>query len=270
MSLQNRLAENGFETPANISLVLLVNVLHRAKTWILTHGEYRLTQSENNTLQSKLEQLLQGVPLAYLLGEWEFYGRRFYVNPSVLIPRPETELLIEHAIRSIKDNIQPLILDVGCGSGIIAITLAAMVPQARIIASDLSRPALEVTRLNAARHEVQILLLQADLLQPFHSKFDLICANLPYIPAGTLGQLEVVRWEPRLALDGGATGLEAIKRLLDQARSRLTSGGILLLEIEASLGQNAMNEAKTSFPTAEIQMVQDLAGKDRLVKIQLG
>lgn len=268
MALQNQLAENGIDTPGDVSLVLLSKALDQPKTWILTHSEYLLTPTENHTLLSSVERLLQGVPLPYILGEWEFFGRQFEVNSSVLIPRPETELLVERAIQFAATFDHPLIADVGCGSGIIAISLAAALPQARIVALDLSRPALEVARRNAIRHQVKLDLLQSDLLQPLSGAFHLICANLPYIPTDVLDNLDVTRWEPRLALNGGGSGLVVIRRLLAQAQTRLAPGGILLLEIEATLGQKARNMAKTAFPTADIQLFSDLAGKDRLIKVE--
>ena len=254
--------------PGNDSLVLLGHVLKQSKSWILTHGEYSLTPTENHTLQTDVERLLQGVPLPYILGEWEFYGHRFEVCPDVLIPRPETELLVEEALRSATDLDHPLIADVGCGSGIIAISLAAELPQSQVVALDLSRPALDVARRNATRHHAQIHFLQADLLQPVVGCFDLICANLPYIPSDILNQLDVARWEPQLALDGGVTGLAAIQRLLAQAKTRLAHHGTILLEIEASLGQNVLDDANKAFPNAEVELLKDLAGKDRLIKIQ--
>ena len=115
---------------------MLCHVLNRPKTWILTHGDYRLNPSENHTLQSSVEQLLQGVPLPYVLSEWEFFGRQYEVSPAVLIPRPETELLVERAIQSASALDRPLIADVGCGSGIIGISLAAALPRANEMQSD--------------------------------------------------------------------------------------------------------------------------------------
>lgn len=207
--------------------------------------------------------------MPYILGEWEFYGRKFILNPNVLIPRPETELLIEQALDAVTDRDHPAIVDVGCGTGIIAITLAAELPQARLVAVDLSRPALHVSQRNAVLHKTQIKLLQADLLQPLSGPFDLICANLPYIPSDSLLELDVNHWEPSLALDGGPTGLSSIERLLVQAQTRLVPGGVILLEIEASLGEAVMKSAGEVFPNAKTHLIQDLAGKDRVVKIQI-
>ncbi len=267
--IQASLEEYVFSTPGNISLVLLSHTLHQTKTWVLTHPEFELTPEDINALQSDLERLLQGVPLPYVLGEWEFYRRSFIVTPDVLIPRPETELLVERAITLAAGMHHPRIIDVGCGSGAIAVTLAAACPQAQVTAADISRSALRVTLQNAQRHlQKAIPLIQADLLQPFTGPFDLICANLPYIPTQTMEGLPVANWEPRLALDGGMSGLDLIDRLLHQAASRLAPAGTILLEIESSLGAETLALAKSTFATAEIHLHQDLAGRDRLVEIK--
>jgi release factor glutamine methyltransferase len=258
------------ETPGNVSLLLLSHALNQPKTWLLTHPEYELTTDEYNTLQKAQSQLLQGVPLPHILGEWEFYGRSFIVSPDVLIPRPETEHLVERALELAKSHPHPLIADVGTGSGAIAISLAAGLPDATLIATDISRQALAIACRNAIRHaQPSIHFLQADLLQPLAAPFDLICANLPYIPTATVDQLKVTRWEPRLALDGGLYGLDLIERLLLQAKTRLAPQGTLLLEIESTLGQKSLDLAKSVFPAAEIHLHQDWAKKDRLVDIHL-
>jgi release factor glutamine methyltransferase len=248
----------------------LGHILHQPKSWVLTHDEYTLTPKETHALQSELDQLLQGVPLPQLLGEWDFYGRSFYVSPAVLIPRPETEVLVERAIDLASDRDQPLIVDIGTGSGAIAVTLAAECPEASLVATDISRSALKMAVKNAQRHhQDRIAFLQADLLQPFHTQFDLIYANLPYIPTATLETLPVSRWEPVLALDGGINGLDLIERLLTQARTRLAPGGAVLLEIESSLGKPSLHAAESAFPEAEIILRQDLACHDRLIEIRL-
>ncbi len=266
--IQSTLAAQDFETPGNLSLLLLGQALNQPKTWLLTHPEYEIQPKEFSTLQKALNRLLQGVPLPHILGEWEFYGRLFLVSPDVLIPRPETELLVERAIALAGRLPRPLIADVGTGSGAIAVSLAAELPRAALTATDISRPALRLARRNAARQAItSIHFLQADLLLPLAAKFDLICANLPYIPTATLQELDVAQWEPTLALDGGPTGLDLITRLLHQAQTRLTPAGSLLLEIESTLGQETLALAQSVFPNAEVTLRQDLAGRNRLVEI---
>ena len=158
----------------------------------------------------------------------------------------------------------------GTGSGIIAVSLAAGQPDAAIIALDRSLPTLKVAQHNARQHALsQIHFVQSDLLEPFSMKFNLICANLPYIPTGTLSHLPVADWEPRVALNGGESGLELILRLLEQAQTRLAPKACLLLEIEASLGETALVAADAAFPEAQTTLHQDLAGLDRMVEIRL-
>ena len=187
----------------------------------------------------------------------------------MLIPRPETELLIERALTLAAGIGHPRIVDIGTGSGAIAVTLAAELPQASVIATDISGPALKIARQNAQRHLPKALpLVQANLLQPLSAPFNLICANLPYIPTRTMQDLPVAHWEPVLALDGGSSGLDLIKPLLHQSLCRIAQSGCILLEIESSLGAETLSLAKSVLPNAEIHLNQDLAGKDRLVEIK--
>jgi len=269
-TLQAKLVEARDELPAHTSLLLLQHVLNLPKTYLLAHGEYQPSPEEIVTLQNCLDQYLQGFPLPYILGHWEFFGRDFKVAPGVLIPRPETELLVEKALAFVRQIKHPKIVDVGTGSGVIAISLAAELPDAALIATDISKAALAIAQENARQHLIQpIPFIQTDLILPFRTHFDLICANLPYIPSSTLDTLPVSRWEPRLALDGGQDGLQIIRQLLAQAQTRISTSGKILLEIESGLGQETLRCARQAFPTAACTLIQDLAGKDRIVDIQL-
>jgi len=268
LNIQEKLGKSGENTPANTALVLLCHVLKRPKSWVLAHTEYQLTKPEQDTLQEQLNDFLAGKSLPYILGEWPFFGRSFIVTPDVLIPRPETEMLVEKAIQHAKFLNLPTIVDVGTGSGIIAVSLAAEIPGAAITAVDISMKALAVARQNAIRLEqTRINFAVTDLLSPIRGLFNLICANLPYIPSRTLENLSVTKSEPHLALDGGPVGFSFISPLLKQSQSRLAVPGVILLEIESSLGEQALELARESFPNAEIILHQDLAGHDRLVEI---
>jgi release factor glutamine methyltransferase len=267
--LRAALANGGCESPGDTSIILLGHALDRPKSWILSHGDYSLTQIENHTLQMGLSQLLQGVPLPYVLGHWDFYGRTFQITPDVLIPRPETELLVEHALQHVGAFQQPLVIDVGTGSGAIAVTLAAECSKATVLGVDLSLAAVRIAHTNAQRLcPSRVSFFQADLLAPFSTQFDLVCANLPYIPLHELDCLPVSQTEPRLALDGGESGLEVINALLTQAQTRLSSSGVILLEIHATLGAETLAAAQAAFPNAHHQLIRDLAGLDRIVVIQ--
>jgi len=258
------------DQPALEAQVLLAHVLVQPRAWVIAHPEFLLSNEQDEQLHTLLAQRLQGVPLPYLLGHWEFFGLDFMLNPQVLIPRPETELLVEEALQWMRERSQKLhAVDVGAGSGCIAVSLAKNAPDLTITGIDISRPALAVARQNVLRHGVreQVHLLQGDLLQACRGRFDLVCANLPYIPSQTLAGLEVARREPRLALDGGPDGLRLIERLLTQAAMRMAPGGLLLLEIESGQGESAAELAFRLFAKAAIRVLPDLSGKPRLLKI---
>jgi release factor glutamine methyltransferase len=252
--------------------VLLAHVLERPRAWVLAHPEATLSPARMAALESALARLQAGEPLPYVLGAWEFYGLSFQVTPAVLIPRPETELLVETALAWLRRQPERRqAYDVGAGSGCIAIALAVHVSDLQVTASDLSAAALAVARRNARQHQVteRVRLLQADLLSAarFHS-IDLLCANLPYIPRATLHRLPIYGREPTLALDGGPAGLDLIERLLRQAPGCLAPGGLALLEIEAGQGPAAAALARIACPAAEVTVQPDLAGHDRLLVIQ--
>lgn len=252
-------------------MILLAHTLNQSKSWVLSHSEYEPNTQEIDTLQRRLTQLLEGFPLPYILGEWDFFGRSFYVTPDVLIPRPETELLVEKALQQTQSLKKPWIVDVGTGSGIIAVSLAAELPGSTVLGVDLSLAALRLAQRNAQRLvQTKVSFLQSDLLAPLTGPFDLICANLPYIPRTTLETLPVSRWEPRLALDGGESGLDIILRLLKQAQTRLAAAGTILLETDSSLGVETLSAAQDAFPNARHQLIKDLAGHDRIVEINMG
>lgn len=214
---------------------------------------------------------LSGEPVAYITGHKEFMGLDFFVNRSVLIPRPETEMLVENALKVMPPF--PLVVDVGTGSGAIAVSLAYFNREALVYATERSTEAVEVARRNCARHGVsdRVSLHQGDLLQPLHSCLaeggvDLIAANLPYIAESDLSGLpgEVSMFEPRLALDGGVDGLELYRRLVPEAADFLKKGGFLLIEIGFDQGRCA--EALFDPQAWETRVWQDLAGLDRLVE----
>jgi release factor glutamine methyltransferase len=261
------------DQPALETQVLLAAVLEQPRSWILAHPEIPISPAQDEILAGLLAQRLLGAPLPYLLGHWEFYGLDFIVNESVLIPRPETEFLVEEALEWLRGRRQPMLAaDVGTGSGCIAVALACHTPNLTVIASDLSGAALQVAQKNVLRHGQgdRVHLLQADLLKACAGPFNLLCANLPYIPSATLDGLSIAAHEPRLALDGGPDGLRQIERLLSQTAARLAPGGLVLFEIEAGQGESAAEAAYRCFPDSAIHVLPDLAGQPRLLKISLG
>jgi release factor glutamine methyltransferase len=266
------------DTPELDAQVLLANILDKPRTWLASHPETHLTQEQLASVKKGLSRLEAGEPLPHVLGHWEFFGLDLEITPDVLIPRPETELLVERAIKWLETVPERrTIADVGTGSGCIAVAIAKSIPDAKIFATDISRPALEIAHRNARRHKVakRIDFVQCDLLPPHPDPlptalhFELICANLPYIPTQILQGLAVFGREPSLALDGGVDGLDIIRRLLHHAPDWLTPRGMMLLEIEASQGMPAVSLAYDTFENAEIHLHQDLAGHDRLLSVEL-
>ncbi|MBN2502784.1 MAG: peptide chain release factor N(5)-glutamine methyltransferase [Anaerolineales bacterium] len=259
------------DTATQDAQVLLAAITGQPRPWVIAHPEASLTPSQQENLETALVQLEAGQPLPYVLGEWEFYGLKFMVTPDVLIPRPETELLVETAIAWLEAHpAQRRMGEVGTGSGCITISLAVNVPDLVAIASDVSIPACFVARTNVLRHIPcsQVAVVQDNLLAVNRGPFDLLCANLPYIPTGTLESLAVFGREPTLALDGGADGLDLIRQLLDLCPHLLAPGGMALFEIGAEQGKAAQQIARQAFPAAQVNVKSDLAGHARLLIIE--
>jgi len=266
------------DTPALDASVLIAHVVNKPRTWVMAHPELALTSAQQNQLNESLMRLENGEPFPYVLGHWEFFSLDFDVTPDVLIPRPETELLVEKAIVWLQESpVRRTIADIGTGSGAIAVSLAVNVPDVDILATDISARALQVAKRNAEKLDISkhIEFVECDLLpnkstfENRHLPFDLICANLPYIPTQTLSQLPVFGREPTVALDGGADGLDLFRRLLTIAPDWLAPNALILLEIEATLGIQVLNLAYDMFGQAEIHLHQDLTGRDRLLEIRL-
>ena len=275
--ITDRLASHT-DTPALDASVLLAHIIARPRTWVMAHPEFTLTTEQQNHLDDSLARLERGESFPYVLGHWEFFGMEFDITPDVLIPRPETELLVEKALAWLEDSpVRRTVADVGTGSGVIAVSIAVNMPDAQVLATDISHEALEVARNNAIKFDAlhRIDFVQCDLL-PGHvaslateRHFDLICANLPYIPTATLHSLPIFEREPTLALDGGEDGLALIRRLLQIGPEWLAPNGMMLLEVESTRGIQALNYACDLFSEASIHLHQDLAGQDRLLEINL-
>ena len=217
----------------------------------------------------------QGEPIAYILGHKGFYGLDLIVDRRVLIPRPETELLVELALSALKQvaHPAPVVADIGTGSGAIVLAMASQASSTRFIATDISPEALQVAQLNARRLNLldRVEFFAGDLLEPVNEPVDMITANLPYIPLLRYDQLprEIRRFEPRVALAGGLEGLSVIRRLLEQVEAHATRAAIIFLEISEEQGKAARQLAESFFPKAIIQLHRDLEGLDRVVEIQL-
>lgn len=261
------------ETASLDAQVLLGEATHKSRAWLLAHREEMLGRGELDAFLGSADRYRAGEALPYILGWWEFYGRRFELTPQVLIPRPETELLVEIALkRMVGMEIAPRVLDVGTGSGCIAVTLAAECPHSRILATDLSAPALRLAAFNAHKHHVsgRIQFLQADLAGVVRGPVDLLCANLPYIPSGEVPTLAVGEREPRLALDGGPDGMLHLRRLIGSAADILKSGGTALFEIGADQSARVLEWIEREGHSVRVSLHPDLAGRDRVLELTYG
>jgi release factor glutamine methyltransferase len=256
------------ESAALDAQVLLAHSLKKSRSWIHAHPETQIDEHTETALTEALSRLLNGSPLPYILGYWEFYGLDFIVSPDVLIPRPETELLVETALDWLNTHPQRRrAADIGTGSGCIAIALAKHCPDLTVTAVDISPAALNIAAQNAAVNNVQsqIKFVQGDLTQPLGDQYDLICSNPPYIPSHKLPGLAVTRHEPTLALDGGPEGLDAIRIILADLPRILAPGGLTLIEIESGQGETVIDLAHELLPHYLALVLNDLAGLPRLL-----
>jgi len=257
------LARNNIEDAHLEGELLLRHALNIDRVQVYIDLEKELTPRQEQAFRHLLERRLKGEPAAYITGRREFYGLDFEVNPVVLIPRPESELLVETALGLVRSQPSAIIADIGTGSGAIAVSLAVNLPQAKIYAADISTAALETASANCRKHGVsdRVRLLEGDLLEPLPEPVDLIVANLPYVSRAELNP----KLEPPLALDGGADGTTVIKQLCRQAGSKLKAGGSLLLEIGQGQREAVTAILHNIFPGGKLEVFPDLAGIDRVV-----
>lgn len=265
------LEQQGCGNPRLDAEVLLCDVLDMDRVQLYVNFERPLEEEELDKYRRLIGLRGRRVPVSYLIGKKEFYSKDYKITRDVLIPRPETEILVELAVKLVQPFVTPKVIDLGTGSGIIGISLALLLPDASILAVDISEKALLVAEENAINLGVteQVAFLQSDLFKTVpQDKYALICSNPPYIPTRELDELEPeVQQEPRLALDGGADGLDFYHKIVAQAPQYLIPGGNLVMEIgwEQGLSVTAIGEAN-GFINCEV--FQDYAGKDRVVKME--
>lgn len=251
--------------------LLLGHVLRIPRHELLASYERTLTADQAEALGQLVKRRKHREPLAYLIGRKEFYGLEFAISPAVLIPRPETELLVEQALSCASaragDVSDLVIAEPGTGSGAVSIVLAKELPTARVYATDLCQDALRIANLNVISHCVSstVTLLQGNLLEPIPERADIIVANLPYVMSGDIAGLQAeVQWEPRDALDGGPDGLDVIRSLLLQAPEKLKNNGTILLEIDPHQTGPLEILARETFPAASTTVLQDFSNLDRI------
>ncbi|MFV1858071.1 MAG: peptide chain release factor N(5)-glutamine methyltransferase [Anaerolineales bacterium] len=258
------------DTPGTDAQLLLAEALGQPRAWILAHPEHEMSSAQMAQFEALVAAVLDGAALPHVLGWWEFYGRRFHLDPQVLIPRPETELMVEEVLSRSKPASR--ILDLGTGSGCIAITLALELPDSRVYASDLSWRALKVARRNVIAHGVEqnVNLINSNLIDAIAGPFDLVCANLPYVATDQLQHLVVASREPVMALDGGSSGTELIYGTLEKLPGILAPGGCALFEIDPDQTAGVAAQAGSSFPQSRLRIEKDLAGLERLLIVEGG
>ncbi len=270
------LAAHSFEEASLEAEILLMHVLgiDRAKLYAVLGEE--LSEGDAEVLAQLVNRRLTNEPVAYIVGHREFFGYDFHVASGVLIPRPESELLVEETLDFARGHFpeeDPIIAEIGTGSGAIAISLALLLPKAKIYATDISTRALEIARVNCERHRVQdrIHLLEGDVLAPLIEPVDIIIANLPYIGDAELDELgdEIKMFEPLEALAGGGDGLDRVRQLLVKVGEKLRPEGLILLEIGYVQGGAAASLRPLLPLAASVELVKDLGGRARVLKIRI-
>ena len=253
--------------------VMIMNVMRVPRHRIYAYFEEEVPEEAERVLLQLVERRLKREPLAYIMGHKEFYGVDLLVAPGVLIPRPETEGLVEQTLFAAMIRMEAgsfIVADPGTGCGAIAVSLAIHLPATRIVATDLYETPLRVAAANVQRHNVadRVTVLQGDLLEPIPEQVDMVVANLPYIRSEAIDTLQQeIQWEPREALDGGPDGLDLIRRLLQQAQAKLKPGGAILLEVDPEQVNPIEAEVEGLFAGATVSVERDLAGLDRVLTI---
>lgn len=292
----DRLNRAHIDSPATTARAVLSLALGRPREWLAAHDDAALDEATLAKAESLIARVLAHEPLAYILGHREFYGLDFSVDPRVLIPRPETEMLVELALGALTPSPRPSpvvtgegaelplpvlwgragvgapdLIDVGTGSGAVAIAVSAHAPHTRIIATDISVAALEVARVNAKKNGVseRICFIEHDLLAGMDARARVITANLPYVTVEEIEALppEIQTHEPRVALDGGVDGLALVRRLLGQLDAHLLPSGSAYFEIGSAQGPAALDAARAILPGWRVSLGKDLAKLDRVLQV---
>lgn len=253
--------------------VLLSHVLGVEVVYLYTYPEKPIEPEQLTEFEQLVARRATGEPIAYILGQVGFYDREFIVTPDVLIPRPETEHLVEAAIQHANDTTRAIVAaDIGTGSGAIAITFKAHVPRATVYAVDISPAALDVARRNSELNKTDVNFLQGNLLDPLIEQgvqVDILMANLPYIDSDEVRTLEVSKHEPMTALDGGRDGLAFITELLSKVRQVCGEDSLILLEIGANQGMLVLSLVSSILSPRAVRLSKDYADLDRIIRIEL-
>jgi len=263
------LTEAGLSSPALEAHRLLQHATGLSEARVIAFPEAEVSPAQTEQFQALVLRRAERIPLAYVTGAASFLRWEFSVDERVMVPRPETEILVEAAASRLQGRRSGWVVDVGTGSGVVAISLALMVPHYRVLAVDVSQRALEVASRNIASHACgrRVFPVCGDLLSPLRPGVQGIVANLPYVPSAVLPTLqpEVARYEPRLALDGGQDGLALLRPLARAAAHYLSSGGFVALEVGAGQARNVEALLRTNPLVRRTQVIPDYAGIERVV-----
>lgn len=259
------LADAGVPDAALDAWYLLQMVCKIERSYYYVHGEEDITQDAQKEYEIAVQKRAEHIPLQYIIGEQEFMGLRFKVNSNVLIPRQDTETLVEQVLKVVKPGMK--VLDLCTGSGCVLISVLKNAPELTGMGSDISKTALLVAKENAKLHEVDAEWVRSDLFDNITETFDVIMANPPYIPTGEILSLmpEVRDFEPENALDGGADGLDFYRKIAGQVKDYLNPGGYVYMEIGYDQGE-AVSELMRNAGFTEVEVIKDLARNDRVVK----
>lgn len=272
------LRQHGLDEAEIDAKVILCHALDVKLSQVFAEPDRILSSNELSILEELISKRIDRLPVAYIVNRTEFYGMELFVNSRVLIPRPETELLVDEAVKFCnrwftRHKGQIKIADVGTGSGAIALALAKTIPGSKIYAIDISEDALEIANINAQRHNLnsQIVFSKGDLLQQINDCLDIVIANLPYIPTYDIRLLakEVSKYEPFEALNGGENGIAVIEDLVKQLPGKIASDGAFLLEIGMNQEEYVQSVIMDYFPGSSINLVKDLTGINRVVAVQI-
>ncbi len=259
-----KLKENDIEEANSKARRILAYVLGTSKEYLISHDNDEILKEYEIKYNKALQELLNGKPIQYIIGIQEFMGIEFIVNEDVLIPQPDTEILVEETIKTAKEFQNPQILDLCTGSGAIGITIAKELPNSRVTASDISEKALEVAKKNDKDNKV--IFIQSDLFNNIYEKFDIIVSNPPYIKTAEINTLsKEVQNEPMLALDGGEDGLNFYRTIVENAHNYLNANGYLCLEIGDDQAKEVASLLEKNSNYVEIKHYKDLAGNDRVI-----
>ena len=262
-SLENALCPD----PAVDSMWIAEDILNMTRAQLRFEEHAQLDGGQLSALNACLERRLAGEPVQYILQRADFMGLKFYVDSRVLIPRQDTETLVENAIVELQGRTAPKVLDLCCGSGCIGLSIATLLPHAKVTLSDISSDALDVAKKNAKALDAEVTFRHGDLFKAVgKEKYDLIASNPPYIPAADMAVLQrEVRFEPELALYGGEDGLDIYRRIAEGAAAHLNEGGALLMEVGEGEAKDVLALVQEHMDCADSGIIRDLNGIERIV-----